>query len=213
MNTNDLIASLSETVPAVSRRTAMTRLILTVAAGLLVTLVMLSVTLGARPDLDVAMAGALFWMKMSYTGSIALIAIAGVLTLARPEASPPRWLWLALVPVLLLTGISMAERASMEFGDWMKLWMGDSWRTCPVLIFSLSLPIGAALMYALRDFAPTRLRLTGALIGLGSGAAAAMVYCLHCPEVGASFVLTWYSLGIALSAAAGAIAGPRLLRW
>lgn len=213
MNTDDLIISLSEGAPAVSRRGAMTQLALTVAAGLLVALVMLSVTLGARPDLDVAMKGALFWMKMSYTGSIALIAIAGVLTLARPEADPPRWLWLALIPVLLLTGISMAERASMEFGDWMKLWMGDSWRQCPTLIFSFSIPIGAALMFALRNFAPTRLRLTGALIGLGAGAAAAAVYCLHCPEVGASFVLTWYSLGIALSSAAGALAGPRLLRW
>ncbi|MBL7372919.1 DUF1109 family protein, partial [Escherichia coli] len=42
---------------------------------------------------------------------------------------------------------------------------------------------------------------------------AATVYCIHCPEVSAIFVLTWYSLGILLAASIGALLGPRLLRW
>lgn len=36
---------------------------------------------------------------------------------------------------------------------------------------------------------------------------------LHCPEVPAIFVLTWYSLGIALAAGVGALLEPRLMRW
>jgi hypothetical protein len=55
--------------------------------------------------------------------------------------------------------------------------------------------------------------LTGAVIGLGAGAAAATVYCLHCPEASATFVLSWYSLGIGFAATIGAAIGPRLLRW
>ncbi|MFX4982815.1 NrsF family protein, partial [Acinetobacter baumannii] len=34
-----------------------------------------------------------------------------------------------------------------------------------------------------------------------------------CAEATALFVISWYTLGIAASAALGALAGPRLLRW
>jgi hypothetical protein len=36
--------------------------------------------------------------------------------------------------------------------------------------------------------------------GLTAGAWGATLYCLHCPEVSAIFVLTWYTLGISLAA-------------
>jgi hypothetical protein len=51
------------------------------------------------------------------------------------------------------------------------------------------------------------------LAGLAAGATATLVYCLHCPESTASFVVTWYSLGIGLAGLVGAWLGPRLLRW
>jgi len=57
------------------------------------------------------------------------------------------------------------------------------------------------------------LRLTGAAAGLAAGASAATLYGLHCPEVSALFVLIWYSLGMLVAAAIGALAGPRVLRW
>jgi hypothetical protein len=41
--------------------------------------------------------------------------------------------------------------------------------------------------------------------GPGGGRWAATIYCLHCPEVSAIFVLTWYSLGILLAAGIGAL--------
>jgi hypothetical protein len=53
----------------------------------------------------------------------------------------------------------------------------------------------------------------GAAAGLLSGAAASLVYALHCPELGAPFLVLWYPLGMLIPAAAGAIAGPALLRW
>jgi hypothetical protein len=61
--------------------------------------------------------------------------------------------------------------------------------------------------------APTRLRLAGAAAGLLAGGVAATVYGLHCQEMTAAFVVTWYSLGVAASVAVGALLGPRLLRW
>jgi hypothetical protein len=42
---------------------------------------------------------------------------------------------------------------------------------------------------------------------------AAVIYGLYCREWAAPFVLVWYTLGVGLSAALGALVGTRLLRW
>ena len=65
----------------------------------------------------------------------------------------------------------------------------------------------------MRAFAPTRLTLTGAAIGALSGGVGAMAYAMYCPVDSAAFVMTWYVLGIALSAAIGALLGAKFLRW
>jgi len=91
--------------------------------------------------------------------------------------------------------------------------LGHSWSVCPWRVLALSGPIFLGLLWAFRAFAPTQLRLAGALAGVSAGALGAMVYGLHCPESSALFLLTWYSLGIGLAAAVGALLGPRLLRW
>ena len=93
------------------------------------------------------------------------------------------------------------------------MWLGHSWMVCPWLVLALAMPIFVGLLWSFRRLAPTRLRAAGAAAGLAAGAFAATVYCLHCPEVSAIFVLTWYSLGILLAASVGALLGPRLLRW
>jgi len=80
-------------------------------------------------------------------------------------------------------------------------------------VLALSMPIFIGLLWSFRRLAPTRLRAAGAAAGLAAGAWAATLYCLHCPEVSAIFVLTWYSLGIGLAAALGALIGPYFLRW
>jgi hypothetical protein len=98
-------------------------------------------------------------------------------------------------------------------GDWLAMWLGQSWKRCPWLVLMLAAPIFGGLLWSFRRLAPTRLRAAGATAGLAAGAFAATVYCFHCPEVSAIFVLTWYSLGILLAATIGALVGPRLLRW
>ncbi len=55
---------------------------------------------------------------------------------------------------------------------------------------------------------------TGLLVaGLLAGACAALVYSLHCPEMGAPFLGSWYLAGLLIPTALGMLAGPRLLRW
>jgi len=53
----------------------------------------------------------------------------------------------------------------------------------------------------------------GAMAGFASGALAAFVYSIHCPELGAPFLGIWYVAGIAIPAGVGALLGERLFRW
>jgi hypothetical protein len=65
----------------------------------------------------------------------------------------------------------------------------------------------------LRGGAPSNLGVTGFIAGIAAGASGAWVYSWFCTENGLPFVTLWYSLGILLTGAIGALLGPRLLRW
>jgi hypothetical protein len=93
------------------------------------------------------------------------------------------------------------------------LLFGDTWTKCLVAIPMLSVPGLAAVLWAMRGLAPTRLASAGAAAGLLAGAIAAVAYSLYCPELAAPFVAVWYLLGIVAVAALGALLGPRVLRW
>lgn len=213
METETLIEQLARNVPAVRAHVVQRRIAAGLIGGAALTVVLVVAWLGVRPDLGAAMHGGAFWMKAGYTLSLALVAIAAVVRLGRPEATGSRWLWLLTMPVLLLAALGVAELVRTPQAEWLAMWLGQSWRVCPWRVLTLAVPIFVGLLWSFRRLAPTRLRLAGATAGLASGAFAATLYCLHCPEVSAVFVLTWYSLGILLAAAAGALLGPRLMRW
>jgi len=189
------------------------RLVAALLFGMLVATAALTATLGIRPDLSLALQGPVFWMKSGYVGSLAVLAATATIRLARPDTTIPRWLWLAAAPVLMVTALAVAELARTPPRERLDIWLGASWKICPFLVLGLSVPIFFALLKGLAELAPTRLRAVGALAGLTAGASAALVYCLHCPESSASFLITWYSAGIALAGMIGAMLGPRLLRW
>lgn len=213
MRTEDLIQSLATTVKPVSRHAVGQRIAVGLIGGAVVTMLLIVAVLGLRPDLGTAMRGFPLWIKWVYTASLGIVAVSATSNLARPEGKGLRWLWLLAVPILLLAGICVAEIAYAPKGATLAMWLGGSWKACPWIVLVLSLPIFVGLLWSYRRFAPTRLRAAGATAGLSAGAWAATLYCLHCPEVSAMFVLTWYSLGIGLATLLGASVGPRLLRW
>jgi hypothetical protein len=213
MNTDQLIEQLSLNVPLVRRHAIGRRVAIGLAGGALASALVVVTWLGVRPDLSDAVLGGAFWMKWGYTFSLSLLAIGATIRLARPDAGSMRWLWLLAVPVILLAGIGVAELLRAPQAMWLSMWLGHSWKKCPWLVLTLAAPIFIGLLWSFRRLAPTRLRAAGAAAGLASGSFAATVYCIHCPEVSAIFVLTWYSLGILLAAGVGALLGPRLLRW
>ena len=213
MNTDDLITTLSSNVTPVRRGAVGRRILLGLGVGALVSVTLLVALMGIRPDLGTAMHGFAFWMKWTYTISLSIAALAVTIQLARPETTRLRGLWLVAIPAVLLAGLGAMELIRTPPGDWLRMWLSYSWMQCPWRVVALAMPIFVGLLWSFRRMAPTRLRAAGAAAGLSAGAFAATVYCLHCPEVSAIFVLTWYSLGILLATAIGALLGPRLLRW
>lgn len=213
MRTDHLIASLAQDLRPTPPRAMQRRLLAALLLGMLAAAILMSATLGIRPDLGAALHGHAFWMKSLYVGSLAVLAAAGTIRLARPDTAPPRWLWLAVIPVLTVMLLAAAELLRAMPDERPDIWLGTTWKICPLLVLILSAPIFFALSKGLARLAPTRLRAAGALAGVTAGASAALIYCLHCPESTASFVVTWYSAGIALAGLIGSALGPRLLRW
>ena len=79
-------------------------------------------------------------------------------------------------------------------------------------LFFAAIPL-AALIWALRKGAPTRLRLCGAIAGIVAGGIGAAAYAFSCTSDTIPFIAIWYGLAIALCAVIGAQLGPRFLRW
>ncbi|WP_226576364.1 DUF1109 domain-containing protein [Acuticoccus sediminis] len=211
--TEELVQGLARDVRPVGRRALEWRVLIGVGGGAVVSAVLAISVLGLREDLGTAAQGGALWIKVTYTLALALAAFAMTTQLARPGRESLRFAWAAAVPVVLLAALGFVELMRTPPNERMALWLGESWQSCPWLVLSLAVPVFVGLLWAFRQLAPTRLRAAGAAAGLTAGAVAAAVYCLHCPEASALFVLTWYSLGIALATLAGTLVGPRLLRW
>ena len=210
---NDLIDRLSADLRPISKLVVVRRLALGVGAGAAVSAVLTAATLGFRPDMAQAIGEGMFWVKLAYTLALGGLAFWTCERLARPAGGARnRWPWL-LVPVLALAALAAWQLAQAPAPMRMPMMMGHTARVCPWCILAFSLPPLIGLVWAVRGLAPTRLRLTGAMIGLAAGGAGAAVYALHCDESTAPFLMIWYTLGVAAAGALGGLAGPRLLRW
>ena len=179
MNTEQLIQSLSRDIRPVPRHAVAKRIGLGIAAGCVVAMLLVTATLGVRPDLQVAMHGFSFWMKWTYTISLGLGAVYGISRLARPAPGSLGGLWFLAAPVLVLAGIGVGELARTPSSHWLAMWLGRSWMVCPWLVLALAAPIFAGLLWSFRKLAPTHLRAAGAVSGLGAGAWAATVSYTH----------------------------------
>lgn len=213
MDTDNLILRLGAEVAPVDSRIVTHRLTFGLGFGIALALILLVFWQGLNPDLAGAMRREFFWMKASYCLALGVPAVFTVMQLARPDGDIGRLIWSFAVPVIVLSVFAAVELAVTPSREWLAMWLGHSWTACPWKVLALSGPIFLGLLWAFRAFAPTQLRLTGALSGLSAGAIGAAIYGLHCPETSAIFLMTWYTLGIGAAAGVGALIGPRVLRW
>lgn len=113
----------------------------------------------------------------------------------------------------MLIGAALAELVVMPPSTWMPRLVGVNARFCLIVIPLLSIPPLVGFLAALRQTAPANPGLAGALAGLGAGGIGATLYASHCIDDSPLFVLTWYSLAIAIVTSVGFLAGRHLLRW
>jgi hypothetical protein len=211
MKTQLLIDMLARGAGPAPRAPVLQRMAPAVAAGLFASALFALISLGSIPAAMYVTPAA--WMKLIYAASLALAAGWLTARLARPVARtqwPVRAVLAVFATMLALGGLTLVASAPDQR---MAALFGETWLTCPRNVLLLSLPALAGLLWAVRGLAPTQLRAAGFNAGLLAGALGAMGYALVCPEVSATFVAVWYSLGILLTGLLGAFLGPRLLSW
>src|SRR3954467_12312728 len=98
MNTEELIASLSTALPAVTPGAVARRIALGLGLGAAASAALMLAWLGPRADLAAALATPMFWMKLGYAAATGIISALLLGRLARPAARPGRWAAVAAAP-------------------------------------------------------------------------------------------------------------------
>lgn len=211
MRTDQLVAELAANpgpVAAPARRLA-----IALGAGSLCALAGLTIAFGSPlgPVAERGIAGSA--LKLLYPLVLALFGAAAALAAGRPGDRA----WPRLLPVgaalLVLLAMTAAQLSAAAPGTREELLFGSTLARCVTAVVLSSVPLFVALILAFRSLAPTNLPFAGFLIGLASGGAGAAAYALFCPETSRAFLLTAYTPAMLIPALAGAIAGPKLLRW
>jgi len=213
MKTDEFIAILAKRAGPIEERAAARRFTAALGWGACGALLIMAIKLGVRPDFAAAMHLPMFWMKLAFPLAGAAAALHAAMRLGRPGMRTG-WapaLIAGLLAIVWLSGAMVLFEAPAEQRD--ALIRGISWKVCPFNIALISVPVWLAAMWAMKGLAPTRPALAGATVGLLAGTVGIVVYALHCPEMDAPFLAIWYVLGMSVPVAAGALAGPLLLRW
>ncbi len=213
MNTDQLIAALAAGVEPVDPGASRRRLMLAAAAGFLAGLPLLLLLLGINPSLAQAALLPMFWVKFGFVAGLAAAGWWTVFRLSRPGATLGSPALALATPVVVMGVLALAALVLAQADQRLALLLGSSWTVCPWRIAVLAMPAFVLMLWAVKGLAPTRLRLAGAGAGMLAGAIGALVYLLYCPELAPPFLLIWYTLGMLLPAALGALVGPRVLRW
>jgi hypothetical protein len=213
MKTEALITMLARGDARVAPHAVDRRLGATVAAGLLLTLLAVLATMGARADLAAAAQLPMFWCKLVVPLALGVLSFAAARRLACPGRRAGPAVALAAVLLASLWALAAVDVALAPAATRPSLVVGHTALPCVALIALLSLPILAALFVALRSLAPTRLAAAGAAAGALAGGIAAAAYAVHCNEMALPFVAVWYVLGMAIPAVLGTLLAPRWLRW
>ncbi|WP_372783775.1 NrsF family protein [Phenylobacterium sp.] len=213
MKTDELIQNLSGDLAPVAPGAAARRVALGLGGGAVVATAVMLAWLGLRPDLAQAVTTTMFWMKFGYAVATGLILAAVLIRLAKPAVPAGALAAFAGAPLAVVIVMALVRFANAPPETHRALLMGHSSSLCPWRILVIGLPLLVGAVWAVRGLAPTRLLLAGLAAGGAAGGLGAAIYAFACNETSAPFLAIWYTLGMALVAALGALGGSRLLRW
>jgi hypothetical protein len=209
VRTADLVSILAAQATPTDPYTAGKRFAWALFVGLLGATLLLVAMFGVRSDMPRTLMTPTFWLKAAFPLAVVAIALFLAGRLSRPGARVTIG-WFALaVPLLAVWVATGTTIVVLPPGLRLGLVEGNSWLLCIVSIALLSIPTLAAVFWAMKGLAPTRLVLAGA----GAGLLAALVYTVYCVEMAAPLWAVWYVIGILVPVTIGGGLGPALLRW
>lgn len=213
MRTKDLIDVLGRSARPVDRSTVARRFAMALLIGGAFAVCISIALLGTRPDLATARAAGFIVAKVGFGAAIFSLASLYLVRIARPGGEGRVSLLLTMAPFLAAVCLAAAVLAGAPAAHWNRMVMGQEWVECLVSIPLIAIVPFSVVIWAVRRAAPTDLAGAGAFAGLVAGSISAMAYALHCTDDSLPFVAVWYGGTIALCTLAGALLGPRLLRW
>ncbi len=169
--------------------------------------------IGIRPAL---IAGSLDPLFLLASGLFLMLGIAAsftVIGMSRPQVGNTHigWIWaVAMAALLPLTAVVLgfANQGDAYFHSQPVQGMN-----CLINGSMLGLIVGGALTIWLRRGAPTSPEQAGLLTGIAAGSLGIFAYSLHCPYDGIYHIGLWHSMTVVVSAIAGRVVVPALIRW
>ncbi|MCC8955385.1 DUF1109 family protein [Bradyrhizobium sp. Pear77] len=186
---------------------------LALIAGNVIAGIAFFVGIGFRPDILFAMGTSRFLVKFAVTLPLVFAATAAMLRAAQPGTSFGVRGWaLAISPLVLVLAV-LIEIVTVPPPFWGSRMVGTHALNCLTLIPLLSIGPLACFLLALREGAPTRPGLAGAIAGLAASGIAATFYATNCTDDSPLFVVIWYPLAVGFVTLIGFLSGRRFLRW
>lgn len=213
MKTDQLIEMLSTNVEAVKTRRFQAPLLLTLLFGGAAAFCLMLATVGLRTDVSAGTLSGYIALKLLFTLILIGAGTALLTKLIRPGQDGRRAYIVILVSFLGLAVAGAGALVTQPLSAWGHMVMGTDWVMCVLCIPLFATVPFIALIWTLRQGAPTNLTRAGAVAGLVAGALGAVAYAFHCPDDFIPFIALWYGVMVALCAFIGALLGPRVLRW
>jgi hypothetical protein len=213
MKTEELINMLGTNLESVKGGELRNALTIGVAIGAVAAFCLMLAIFGVPSD---PFRGQHFVVKgvaLAFTLGLAAAGVRFLIRSARPgETTRKPLIGIGLLCLAFLAA-GIVSLLLTERGAWSGMIFGPQWAACLICIPLFAIAPYISLVWALRKGAPTNLRRTGAVAGLVAGALGAAIFAFHHPGGSIPFIALWYGGPIVLCALAGAVLGPRLLRW
>jgi hypothetical protein len=186
---------------------------LALIAGNIIAGIVFFAGIGVRPDILFAMGTSRFLVKFAVTLPLVFAATAAMLRAAQPGTSFGVRGWALAISPLVLVFAVLIEIVTVPPPFWGSRMVGTHALNCLTLIPLLSIGPLACFLLALREGAPTRPGLAGAIAGLAASGIAATFYATNCTDDSPLFVVIWYPLAVGFVTLIGYLSGRRFLRW
>lgn len=213
MKTNELISMLSSQCDPVDTGEVVRSVRIAILVGAAASLLAVVFVLGVRTDLREMHAQVFMVAKLAFSLSVVIMASHYLVKHIRPGGEFRVRFALTVLPFLAAMIIAAISLATAPRSHWETMVFGNDWLECLIAIPTVAIGPFAAIMSAVRLAAPTDLVHTGALAGLVAGGVSATAYALHCMDDLLPFIALWYGGTIISCTVAGAVLGPKLLRW